>query len=100
MAVAVGLFFGGWAVAAQSIRALTMITAPDMDCASCAMKVGGEAAVPGVAKVGYNVPARAVTPKAGEAPSPKTFWEAVVAAGQNRSKLEGPGGVFTAKPKK
>ncbi len=102
LAVAVGLFFGGWAVAAQPTPVPTTITAPDMDCASCAKKVGGKVAeVKGVGKVEYNVQARTitVTPKAGESPSPKALWEAVVAGGQDPSKLEGPGGVFTAKPK-
>lgn len=102
LAVAVGLFLGGWAVAAQPTQTVTTITAPDMDCTSCAKKVGGKVAeVKGVAKVEYNVQARTVTvtPKPGEALSPKALWEAVVAAGQDPSKLEGPGGVFTTKPK-
>ena len=35
---------------------LTTVTVPEMDCASCAKKVGGKVAeVPGVAKVEYDV---------------------------------------------
>lgn len=99
--VAVGLILGGWngAVAADPVP--TKITVPDMDCESCAKKVGGKVAeVKGVGKVEYNVQARTltVTPKAGEALSPKALWEACVAAKQDPSKLEGPAGVFTKKP--
>ena len=104
LAVAVGVFLSGWAVAAQPAPAPipTTITAPDMDCASCAKKVGGKVAeVKGVGKVEYNVQARTitVTPKAGETLSPKAMWEAVVAGGQEPSKLAGPAGTFTTKPK-
>ena len=79
----------------------TTITVPEMDCASCAKKVGGKVAeVPGVAKVEYSVEARTlkVTPKAGATLSPKALWEAVEKGGKDPSKLEGPGGTFTKKP--
>lgn len=101
-AVAVGLFLSGWQTAEAADPVPTKITVPDMDCPSCAKKVGGKVAgVPGVGKVEYSVEARTltVTPKAGAAPSPKALWEAVVAAGYDPSKLDGPGGVFTSKPK-
>ena len=99
--VAVGLILGGWggAVAADPIP--TKITVPDMDCASCAKKVGSKVAeVKGVGKVEYSVEGRYlnVTPKAGETLSPQALWEACVAGGQEPSKLEGPSGVFTKKP--
>ena len=100
--VAVGLIAGGWGAAVAADPIPTKITVPDMDCAACAKKVGGKVAeVKGAAKVEYNVEARTVTvtPKAGEAVSPKAVWEAVVAAGQEPSKLEGPAGTFTSKPK-
>lgn len=99
--VAVGMVLGGWQAASAADPAPTTITVPDMDCASCAKKVGGKVAeVPGVAKVEYNVEARTVkvTPKPGTALSPKALWEAVEKANQAPTKLEGPGGVFTAKP--
>lgn len=79
----------------------TTVTVPEMDCASCAKKVGGKVAeVPGVAKVEYDVQARTlkVTPKAGTTLSPKSLWEAVVKGGKDPSKLEGPAGTFTKKP--
>jgi copper chaperone CopZ len=79
----------------------TTITIPEMDCASCAKKVGGKVAeVTGVAKVEYDVKARTlkVTHKAGATPSPKALWEAVESGGKGPSKLEAPGGTHTKKP--
>ncbi len=77
------------------------VTIPEMDCASCAKKIGGKLAeVPGVAKVEYDVKARTikVSHKAGETPSPKALWEAVEKGGKDPSKLEVPGGTHTKKP--
>lgn len=79
----------------------TTITVPEMDCASCAKKVGGKVAeVTGVAKVEYDVKARTlkVTHKAGAASSPKSLWEAVESGGKDPSKLEAPSGTHTTKP--
>lgn len=79
----------------------TTIIVPEMDCASCAKKVGGKVGeVPGVAKVQYDVQARTlkVTPKAGSTLSPKALWEAVEKGGKDPSKIEGPGGTHTKKP--
>lgn len=81
--------------------AASTITIPEMDCASCAKKVGGKVAeVNGVAKVEYDVKGRTlkVTHKAGETPSPKALWEAVESGGKDPSKLEAPGGTHTKKP--
>ncbi len=92
------------AQAAQSqvpVPAATTITVPDLDCASCAKKVGGKVAeVVGVAKVEYSVEAKTirVIPKAGATLSPKALWEAVEKGGKDPSKLEGPGGTFVKKP--
>lgn len=81
----------------------TTITIPEMDCASCAKKVGTKVGeVTGVAKVEYSVEARTlkVTPKAGATLAPKALWEAVEKGGKDPSKLEGPAGTFTTKPAK
>lgn len=58
-------------------------------------------AVPGVESVRPDVQSQTakVTPKANKAPSPRALWEAVEKAGFKPTKLEGPGGKFTAKPK-
>ena len=101
-AMAVGLFLGGWQAADAADPAPTKITVPEMDCPSCAKKIGGKVAgVPGVGNVEYSVEARTltVTPKAGAALSPKALWEAVLAGGMDPSKLDGPTGVFTSRPK-
>ena len=80
---------------------VTTVTIPEMDCESCAKKVGGKLAeVSGVAKVEYDVKSRIikVTPKTGTSLSPKALWEAVQKGGKDPSKLEGPGGTHTKKP--
>jgi copper chaperone CopZ len=100
--LALALLIGGWHASAAAEPSATTITVPDLDCASCAKKVGGKVAeVPGVAKVEYSIEAKTlkVTPKTGAAPSPKALWEAVEKGGKSPSRLEGPGGTFTAKPK-
>ena len=84
-----------------STSAATTITVPDMDCETCAEKLVKKlTAVAGVAKVEADVKAQmlTITPKEKETPSPKALWETCVAAGYDPSKLEGPGGAFTAKP--
>lgn len=91
------------AVSATAVLAAgaTRITVPDMDCEVCAKKaVAKLTAVAGVAKVDVNIEARTltVTPKENEVLSPKALWEACVAGEQEPTKLEGPGGTFTAKP--
>lgn len=81
----------------------TKITVPDLECASCAKKLAAKLVeVPGVAKAEPDVAGKTVkvTHKGGEAPSPKALWEASEKGGQVPSKMEGPGGTFTAKPTK
>lgn len=98
--LAVLLLVGTCAQAADTT--VTTITVPEMDCASCAKKVGGKVIeVIGVAKVEYDVKARIlkVTHKAGTTPSPKALWEAVENGGKDPSKLEAPSGTHTKKPK-
>jgi copper chaperone CopZ len=90
------------AVPAPAPTAAITITVPDMDCEVCAGKLVKKlTAVAGVAKVEADVKAQklTVTPKDKETPSPKDLWEACAAAGYDPAKLEGPGGVFTEKPK-
>lgn len=80
----------------------TTITVPDMHCAGCAKKVVAKlAAIEGVAKVEPNIKAKTIkiTPKPNAVLSPKTLWETVEEADKNPTKLEGPSGVFTSKPK-
>ncbi len=92
--------FGTIVVAAE--QASTTITINGMHCPSCAKKIAAKlTAVPGVASVSADVKAAQIQIAAtgNKAPSPKALWEAVEAAGYKAVKLEGPGGVFTEKPK-
>jgi copper chaperone CopZ len=82
--------------------AVTNITVPDMHCASCAKKMAAHLyQVPGVGEVRASVETTTLTvlPKGTTAPSPRALWEAVEKAGYTPSRIEGPGGTFTAKPK-
>lgn len=77
------------------------ITVPDMDCASCAKKLGEKLVkVSGVAKAEYDVKARTIklTHKAGETPSPKALWEAVEKGEKEPKKLVTPAGTYDKKP--
>lgn len=90
------------ATAQAAPPAATIITIPDLDCPSCAKKLAAKIrAVEGVAEVKADVEKKllTVTPKANAALSPRLLWEAVEAGNKEPSKLEGPEGTFTAKPK-
>lgn len=79
----------------------TTITVEGMHCMGCAKKISAKLyEVPGVATVQANVPASAVTiaSKPEAPPSPRALWEAVERSGYKPTRLEGPGGTFTAKP--
>lgn len=81
--------------------AASTITVPEMDCASCAKKLGEALVkVPGVAKAEYDVKGRTIklTHKAGETPSAKALWEAVEKEDKQPSKLDVPGTSHTKKP--
>jgi copper chaperone CopZ len=102
-----------WAVAVVAAFALatavqaadppvTKITCPDLDCPNCAKKLVAKLqAVEGVAEVKADVETKIVTvtakPKAKL--SALALWEACEKGGQDVSKIEGPDGTVTAKPK-
>ena len=103
---AIVLAIGLALVATTQIRAAdakpTVITVSNIHCAGCAKKVTDQlATVAGVAKTEADVTAKTVkiTPKANATLSPKALWEAVEKADKTPTKLEGPSGTFTAKPK-
>jgi Cu+-exporting ATPase len=89
------------AVLAADLPATT-ISVQGMHCAGCASKVAGKLqAVAGVSKAQVDA-AKAVavvTAKADDAPSPRALWEAVERAGYKPTKIVGPSGTFTSKPK-
>ncbi len=80
----------------------TTITVPDLHCAGCAKGVTAKlSAVQGVKEVKVDLEAKTftVTPQAQTVLSPRALWEAVEKAKKQPTKLEGPGGKFTEKPK-
>lgn len=90
---------------AQAVRAAepvpTTITVEGMHCAGCAKKVATKLTeVPGVAAAQGDIATSllTVTAKAGQSPSPRALWEAVEKSGYKPTRIEGPGGTFTAKP--
>jgi copper chaperone CopZ len=91
-----------FAVAQSPAPASTSIVVPKMHCKGCAQKMATELyKVQGVGQVLVNIEATTMTvrPKDGQAPSPRGMWEAVERAGYEPSRLQGPSGVFTSKPK-
>ena len=86
----------------QTTTKKTVITIEDLDCPVCAKDVEKAVAkIPGVDTVttDVNTQTATVAPKANVTLSAKALWEAVETAGFKPTKLEGPSGTFTAKPK-
>lgn len=82
--------------------ASTTISVEGMHCAGCASKVAKKLeAITGVAKaqVDAEKSVATVSAKPSANPSPKAMWEAVEKAGYKPTKLVGPAGTFTSKPK-
>lgn len=89
-------------VAIGAEPAATTISVQGMHCAGCAMKVAGNLkAVQGVsaAQVDAEKATAVITPMSAGNPSPRAMWEAIEKAGYKPTKLVGPAGTFTAKPK-
>jgi copper chaperone CopZ len=81
---------------------ITTIHVKDMHCENCARKIARKLfAVQGVVKVQASVKQDLVlvTPQAGKTISARAIWEAVIAGEAEPTKLVGPTGSFTAKPK-
>ncbi len=80
----------------------TTIAIPGMHCNGCAKKVTDQLkAVTDVEKAEADMATKTVkvTAKSGKSLSPKKLWEAVEKGEQSPTKLEGPKGTFTEKPK-
>lgn len=89
------------AVAADS-KTETVITIDGMHCENCAKKVTKK--LEGVkdvasAKVDVKSSKATVAPAKDKSVSAKALWEAIETAGYTPTKLEGPAGTFTKKPK-
>jgi Cu+-exporting ATPase len=80
----------------------TTITVKGMHCEGCAKKVAGKLkAVSNVADVQIDVKTSlaTVSPQKEKSASARALWEAVESAGYKPTKLQGPNGTFTTKPK-
>lgn len=86
----------------ESKETPTFLTIPNMTDEGCAANVKGALTkIEGVADVQCDLKTQTVKvlPKPGVVLSPKALWEAADASGENPSKLDGPSGLFTSKPK-
>lgn len=80
----------------------TTITINGMHCEGCAKKITRKLkAVSNVAEVKIDVKTSlaTVSPQKGKSASARALWEAVESAGYEATKLQGPAGTFTSKPK-
>lgn len=99
LAVVFGFALGTTAMAAEPMP--TTITVEKL-CEGCAKKITAKLKdIPGVADVTTQVPAKTftVTPKPGKVLMPRGLWETIEKGGEQPTRLVGPSGTFTAKPK-
>ena len=86
----------------KAVPVATTITIAGMHCGTCAKKVTNKLqALPNVmsAKVDVQTSLASVTPQKDKNLSPRMLWESVEAAGYQPTKIDGPSGTFTTKPK-
>ncbi|MBY0587198.1 heavy-metal-associated domain-containing protein [bacterium] len=105
------LFLSAFAVLITSFSAVsfaadppkeTKITVTGLHCAGCAKKVKAKlASVANVksAEVDHKTGLATVVPVDAMKASPRSLWEAVEKADAKPTRLEGPDGIFTSKPK-
>jgi copper chaperone CopZ len=101
-AVAIAGLLAGRATVYAADPPPTTITVPGMCCAGCAKKIAKKLVqVVGVEKAEPDLATKSVkvTPRPRMVLSPKALWEAVETADEQPTKLQGPAGTFTAKPK-
>jgi copper chaperone CopZ len=102
LALAVLLCTGAVELEARDQPAATVMTVKAM-CGGCVKKITKHLQpMEGVAAIQCDVKAKTVTvtPKAGHTFSPKVLWTAMDDIGKTPTKLVGPSGTFTSKPKK
>jgi len=86
----------------KAVPVSTTIAIDGMHCAACAKKVSKKLqALPNVmsAKVDVKTSLASITPQKDKTLSPRMLWESVEAAGYQPTKIDGPSGTFTTKPK-
>jgi len=87
---------------AASKETPTILTCPHLEDEGCVASIKKELLkVEGVADVQGDLKTKTVkvTPKPGATLSPKALWEAAEKSGEDATKLDGPSGLFTSKPK-
>jgi copper chaperone CopZ len=100
--LAIAITLSSTVVSRAAEATTTTITIQGMHCGGCAAKVSRQLlAVDGVATAEADaVKAVAViSPKTNANLSPRSLWEAIEKAGYKPTKLVGPSGTFTEKPK-
>lgn len=101
-ALAATVFGFGMQVGAAETGAKTEITISGELCGGCLKKIKAKLSeVADIADVQGDFKAKIVTivPKQGSELSPRTLWDAVEKADKKPTKLAGPSGTFTTKPK-
>jgi copper chaperone CopZ len=101
MGAAVGSLFLVGPVSAANPKPIS-ISIKDMHCTVCAKKISDQLKTVGgvqAVKTDFKSGTAVVTPHASKSPSPKALWEAVERAGFKPTRLVGPGGTYSAKPK-
>lgn len=102
LAVAVLLCSGAVELEAKEKPAATVMTVKEM-CGGCVKKITKHLQpMEGIAAIQCDIKAKTVkvTPKGGHTLSPKGLWTAMDEIGKTPTKLVGPSGTFTSKPKK
>ena len=101
LAVLLCLTFAATASAATPTYTTMVVT--DMHCSACAKKIASKLyALPQVKEVRADVKKNTayVVPHPGRTVPPKAMWDAVEAAGFKMVRMQGPGGVYTSKPRR
>jgi copper chaperone CopZ len=101
LALAVLLCSGAVALEAGEKSAATVMTVKEM-CGGCVKKITKHLQpMEGIASIQCDIKTKTVkvTPKSGHTLSPKVLWTAMDDIGKTPTKLVGPSGTFTSKPK-
>jgi copper chaperone len=102
LGIATAALLLGAAIVHAADPAPITISIQGMHCPACAANVSGKLqSVTGVEKAQADAEkaVAVVTAKSDVVPSPRALWEAVEKAGYKPTKLVGPAGTFTSKPK-
>lgn len=100
--LAVALFVMALDMAAMAAEPMATTITVEKLCEGCAKQIAAKLKdIPGVGDVATQVPTKTitVTPKPGKVLVPRVMWETIEKGGERPTRLVGPSGTFTAKPK-